>query len=416
MEVYNTIIQKMLNTKNTIYNLGNIHQCRIQNVISNGDQQFLVSIPVYNKYLEYHLWLTISTNERVNTLIQNLVKQLFYLFIFNPSHNIDRLNNTNNYILLKFRFLKKVFENPFYNQELRDEVLRVFSISQRTYFALVKFVKICKHKSSSVYNSTDILMNPINRGRPSVIEIHQNNKIYLFTRPDIINILNVNLSHSPNFFSEPLTIKNPYNNMVFRKSDLYNFYFFLRSGLFIISDLIQQFFLSNFNIYHFKKNNEYNIRDYYIKNYVETTTPDSILLDIEYMLATLTISKKIHIDRDFPKDKLIQIMRPYLLLYYQSIYSINLCKRTSCADELIIRFIKFINFNPKFGRKIIKFQKGIRSRQPDFAFKTYKPYYKKTILFNEAHISYYNKDHSFMTNQSNIEESDSDTDSTVSDV
>jgi len=422
MEVYNTIIQKVLNTKNTIYNLSNIHQFRVQNVISNGDQQILVSIPVYNKYLQYHLWLTIRTDELlvVNTLIQNLVKQLFYLFIFNPIHNIDRLNNTDNYILHKYRFLKKVFENPFYNQELRDEVLRVFSISQRTYLALVKFVKICKHKSSSVYNNTDILMNPITRGRPSVIEIHQNNKIYLFTRPDIINIMNANLSHSPNFFCEPLTIKNPYNNMIFRKSDLYNFYFFLRSGLFIISDLIQQFFMSNFDIYLFKKNNEYIIREYYITNYVENTPPDSLILDIKYMLATMNISKKINIHCDFPKDKLIKIMRPYLLLYYKSIYSIDIYKRNSCSHELLMRLVKFINFNPLFGRTLILLKPQFRTEVKGFAFKKYKHYYKKTITFNDAHIPYYNKDRSFMVNQSNIEESDSDdnsgTSSVVSDV
>ena len=345
-----------------------------------------------------------------------MVKQLYYLFIFDVLPLAGRLNNCANLIIRKFRFLNKVFENPFNTASTKEKTFNIFSIAQRTYFAFVKFVKICKHKLSSVYNSTDILMNPINRDRPSVVEIYQNNKIYLFTRPDIINIMNAGLSHSPNFFSEPLTIKNPYNNMVFRKSDLYNFYFFLRSGLFIISDLIQQFFLSNFNISLFQKNNEYIIREYYITNYVETTPIDSLILDIKYMLATMNITKKIHIHCDFPKDKLIQVMRPYLLLYYKSIYSIDIYKRNTCSHELLIRLVKFIKFNPRFGRTIFLLKPSFRTEVNEFVFKPFKPYYKKTIMFNDAHIPYYNKDQSFMVNQSNIEESehDSDTDSTIS--
>ena len=426
MKVYNTIVQKIINTHKPIYSKTDpLQECKY-GFISN-DLQNSMSPTIYNLFLQHQLWAKIQNNEfplhngiapifDTNTFESNLVKQLYYLFIFHELPLDGRLNNCANLIIRKFRFLNKVFENPFNTRSMKEKALSIFSIAQRTYFALVKFVKICKHKLCSVYNNTDILMNPIIRGRPLVIEIYQNNKIYLFTRPDIINIMNAGLSHSPNFFSEPLTIKNPYNNMVFRKSDLYNFYFFLRSGLFIISDLIQQFFLSNFDIYHFKKNNEYIIREYYITNYVENTPTDSLILDIKYMLDTMNISKKIHIHCDFPKDTLIQVMRPYLLLYYKSIYSIDIYKRNACSHELLIRLVKFINFNPRFGRTTILLKPKFRTEVKGLAFKKYKPSYKKTIIFNDAHIPYYNKDQSFMLNQSNIEDSESESDSTVSDV
>lgn len=407
MQVYNNIIQKLINNTDQYYS--------INNAISQQPQPLFTQPPVntltYNTYLRHQVWSNIYKNCEISD-INSLTKIIYYLYIFNPINNIEKLSNTSNFIISKFRFLNSVFENPFYNTEIHENVLTKFTKIQRTYFALVKFVKICKHKLASIYNTTDILINPISN-RSNIIEIYQNRKIYLFTRPDIINILNAALSHSPNFFSEPLIIKNPYNNMVFKKSDLYNFYFFLRNGLFIVSDLIQQFFLSNFELYLFKKNNEFIIREYYIKNYVETTPMDSLCLDIKFMLLSMNISKQIKIHCDFPKDVLIEIMRPYLLLYYQSIYSIDLYKRNACSHELLIRFVKFINFNPKFGRKIITTKKNFRINpcninMSSYKFKPYRPVYKQFITFNKNHYPFYNKEHNFMNSHTNIKENDSD--------
>ena len=179
--------------------------------------------------------------------------------------------------------------------------------------------------------------------------------------------------------------------------------------MFIVSDLIHNFFLVNFNIYHFQKQNEYIIREYYIKNYVETTPRDSLYSDIKYMLLTMNISTKIHIHADFPRETLVKIMQPYLLLYYQSIYSVDLYKRNSCSHELLMRLVKFINYNPKFGRKHVKFHKQIRtlSLQDSLRFKPYRRVFKKIVSFNVDHLPFYSKDHFFMTTQSNIDDYES---------
>ena len=421
MKAYNTIIQKLLNRSNRIYSVNNLpfsavtmnsvvtlRNLEVTDVLHNTMfTEAIVSPIVYANYLTHQLWAMLYTNGELtnpdNLIMQDRaliqVKHIFYLYIFNPTHNIGLLNNATNFIINKYRFLKDALSNPFYNELIKNSVISSFSKIQNTYFALVKFSKICKHRICSVYNTTDILMNAIVRGRNNVIEILQNNKIYLFTRPDIINIMNAALSHSPNFFCEPLPIKNPYNNIVFRKSDLYNFYFFLRSGMYIVTDLIQNFFLSNFNIYLFQKNNEYVIREYYIKNYVETTPPDSLCLDIKYMLHTLNISKKIYIHSEFPKNTLVQIMQPYLLLYYQSIYSIDLYKRNVCTHDLLTSLVKFINYNPQFGRKIIKLEPQFRVNESCLKFKKFKQYLKKTVTFNMRHLPFYSKDSNFMINQ-----------------
>ena len=64
-------------------------------------------------------------------------------------------------------------------------------------------------------------------------------------------IINNALSNSPDFFSVPLVIKNPYNNVPFNKSTLYNIYFNIMSKTYIVSELIHKFFLTNFDINKF---------------------------------------------------------------------------------------------------------------------------------------------------------------------
>lgn len=408
MNVYSIIIQKIFNRSKNIYAIKKMSNLKIKlpNLQNKLFIQPVLSSNIYTKYLNNQLWETIYINGELSIdLNENksnnflLIKYIFYLYIFNPIHNINRLNNTTNFIINKYKFFYNILNNPFYNESFCNELLSTICKIQKTYFALVKFVKICKHRVSLIYNTTDILMNPIKRYHHNVIEIIQNNKIYLFTRSDIINIMNAALSHSPNFFCEPLPIKNPYNNIIFKKSDLYNFYFFLRSSMFIISDLIQNYFLSNFNISVFQKNNEYIIREYYIKSYVENTSQNLLYSDIIYMLQLLKITKKIQIHPDFPKNILVKIMQPYLLLYYQSIYSIDLYKREVCADDLLMSLSKFINYNPQFGRQFIKLQKQIRSKKSSLKFKKYKPFLKKIVTFNTKHLPFYGKDLKFMISQ-----------------
>jgi len=63
---------------------------------------------------------------------------------------------------------------------------------------------------------------------------------------------------------------------------------------------------------------------------------------------------RISIHSEFPKDILIDIMKPYLYLYLINNYHIyGTEKREKCFKLLKIKMKEFYKFNPGFGRKYI---------------------------------------------------------------
>jgi hypothetical protein len=116
------------------------------------------------------------------------------------------------------------------------------------------------------------------------------------------------------------------------------------------------------------------------------------------------LNSKIYVDVDFPKDRLIAIMQPYLLLYFNSIYS--LIPERKRETEIIFKnmMIRFNKFNPQFGRK--KYKISIKHTN-DFK----KKIVGKIIEFDDKHIAFnkteYNnknflKDHLEYVNNYNI--------------
>ena len=64
-------------------------------------------------------------------------------------------------------------------------------------------------------------------------------------------------------------------------------------------------------------------------------------------------TNKFHISYEFPKDKLVNILRPYLYLEHMSRLSLNTDKRHDCLFLLQEQLNIFYSFNSQFGRKII---------------------------------------------------------------
>ena len=137
----------------------------------------------------------------------------------------------------------------------------------------------------------------------------------------------------------------------------------MKSRPFAMPVLYQQFFNVDFDLEIFREDNEQLIREESIKRYVYSTSPNilykTVVSMIESLISNHSKYKILCIHKNFPKNKLVEIMRPYLHLYYLSkFYIVGTEKITNSHEILIKKFDLFIRYNPYFGRKVFKRDKN----------------------------------------------------------
>ena len=113
----------------------------------------------------------------------------------------------------------------------------------------------------------------LNNFNKNCCEIIQNNRKYLFTMFDLKQIINNNLSNLDYGFVDTIPIKNPYSNLPFSQSNLYNIYFYFKFNHYICPTLFHFFFLSNFDLAHFERYYEYPIKKQNLQNKLKTLNP-----------------------------------------------------------------------------------------------------------------------------------------------
>ena len=293
---------------------------------------------------------------------------------------VDLVIKINFKILLEKEInVKNKFEFFFYtiNSFLIKKIdfINYFFKIQKTYNVLNRFVYNYKYNRAKIVVNTDMCLNELIPNSKNVICLFQNNSKFLFQINDIIKIIYASLTNSPFFFSEPLTIKNPYNNLPFNKSILYNIYFFIKFKTTYYSELIFKFFYVNFNLTIFKNKNEYLLSEISIYNYVYNSTSQILVYEIKNMISYFNLKYcknqkfKIIINPDFPKNKLIKIFQPYLQFYITSQYSFLRYIKNKAENYLKYGLESFQTFNPQFGRKkikiLIKFKNNLKRKITD---------------------------------------------------
>ncbi len=289
-----------------------------------------------------------------------LLKMLHFVFAASP---IACTTKT------KFDYLKTILDNIFIDNDMKEKFLNGFSRAQKSYNALCKLAYKYKYKRAILRVQTDLFLNPIDASKPNVMTIFQTGQKFLFTIGDLKRIIDTSLSNSYIFFSVPLSIKNPYNNIPFSKSILYNIYYYINRHNFVMSPAFHAYFMSNFNLTVFRNENEVLIRKMYITQCLTNGNEKSMVATIHKMICKYGFDNKIVIDKDFPVKPLIEIMRPYLKLYLTGNYSLDMNIKHISVNELHYRLRAFFRYNPIFGRKYIK-------------------YGKKMPLFNDKHIPF----------------------------
>jgi hypothetical protein len=269
--------------------------------------------------------------------------------------------------------------NIFLSEIQKIQFLEKLSKMQRTYYGFAKLAHIYRLKKSKVQINTDLCLNELNPRASNVFILYQNNSKYYFTALDLINMFNRNLSNCFDFSPDPILIKNPYNNINFSHAELYNSYFFIRWSGYVIPELLQGYFMSNFHMRTFRNNYEFNIINIHIKNFIYNSHHDVLYPIFQEMFTEFSdITKRLKIHESFPKDKLMNIMKPYMHLYYIWNYATNGTYKQCNAEYLLKKKLRlFVRFNPMFGRK---YYKSNRILFNEIKFET---------LFNDTHINFY---------------------------
>jgi len=288
----------------------------------------------------------------------------------------------------KFLFFKEAQEN-FLIKDKEKEFIEYFCKIQKIYHILNRFIFKYKYKKAQTVVNTDMCMNELNETDKNVISIFHKQSKYLFHINDLIQIINTALTNSSSFFADPKCIKNPYDNLPFNKSTLYNIYFYIKFNTDYKPDFFCKFFDVDFNLSIFRQKNVYLLREYSIHNYVFKSSSNILIENIIKIITYFNryckqngFKNKIVIDDDFPNDKLIKIMQPYLLLHVISQFAYLEHEQKTAKYYLNKSLLKFNKFNPKFGRKRYK----IITKFVNFKRKSVG----KIIEFDDKHIQFNN--------------------------
>jgi len=373
-----------MNTQNTL----NIFYLILHKKTAETDELYNLSIDksteLYDKLFTKDFSLINSSENTPFQQSQSIALKLFiYGFIVNGKSNI---------IKHKYDYIRKTNKNIFINQELKDLFFDAISSTQRIYNILNRFAYNWKCKRMVSLNTVDLFMNEINDKQKNVITIVQNKQKFLFTTTDVISLLERSLTNMDSKYSIPLVTKNPYNNVPFTKTNLFNIYFFLYKRYIRVPPLIQQFFYSGFNLKKFRDTNNFLILDSYINKYIKTNNESLLLLLVKDMIMALGFQYKIHIHHEFSKSEFLNVMKPYLKLFLLGKHSFTKEDRDYYFKELRYKLNRFHVFNPIYGKKMI----DRKTNQPYFPvqhplFESYFYDFNKTHLsINEAVQSTYN--------------------------
>ena len=241
--------------------------------------------------------------------------------------------------------------------QVKNEFINYICKSQNTYFAILKFIRICKIKMSKPYNTDDLYMEPIK----NPCYIFHINKLYQFSKTDIINLFyNALVSSNYEFHSSPNFIKNPYINIKFTYNILVQLYIHYKNHTNIYNNVIESFFKSNFKLKDFISDNDTMLTILNIKRFLNNSNSNSNAFNrylkemINYCNNNIFKKPKGLAYSDiFPKEILFQAYKPYLYLYLLFKYCSDQSKSYESFTKFKKKIIRFNKYSPKFGRSII---------------------------------------------------------------
>lgn len=345
----------------------------LEKIVWGTFNQLLNANLTFEKTLQYHS----EHDSRIKDL--GVIHQLYL-------YNIIRCNNEITKKGIHER-MRKVMNNPFISFDDKQRFFNIFSSCQKHYLALCKFAFICKFKRAKIGCDIDMYMNPITKAGCNYIELLHENRKYTFTIPDLSKIIRTSLNTSSDMYSDPQTIKNPYNNLSFTKADLFAIYFAIKKSDYNVPLVFQQYFYSNFSLTRLLDDYEPSLREAAIRDAYNTNDEECVCELKENILDMIEIYNDTHpelpidINDNFPEKILLEAFKPFMKHYYRSMYSLTNSEKSRSRIYWLASIKQFASENPLFGRKITKTNNTL------FGKKHSTTEYNMNVL---SHISPYN--------------------------
>lgn len=309
----------------------------------------------------YSVFLRCFNHELHNLNDSDKNKVFMFSTYFTNTQIIKNINKIESIGMVKYKYhifinhLKSTCFRNGYNEVVMD----LFSKSQRKYMALLNLKNKCMwnkvYKNAGIVNTIEFdCLDDIPNNR--TIDIAEDNIIYKFSIYDLIKIINKSLTYHIELFSEPIKVKNPWTNKELSYCTLLSIYHFIHFNVHVMSMplLLKRYYMSNFALKVFERNNEFLIKDSILKNFHNQDNTE-LLIYIERMIRYYNkkyVNSTINFDPTFPKQEKINIMLPFLKYYVQYRFSIDEKVRQANKAKFMYKLNCFSCSNSLTGRKI----------------------------------------------------------------
>ena len=317
---------------------------------------------------------------------------------------LDKHGSLCDHITSKYKQLDLQMRNIFFIEPMKSFILE-FGKSQKHYFALARLARLWKIKRAPIQIDSDLCGNILNIHSSNTVGIYQDGASYYFSISDLINIFSASLLHTSYYFiSNPCVPKNPYTNVEFSKANMYKIYWIIKKSDYKMPVIIQFYYNTFFRIDKLVYRYEAVIRDLYIEYFIKTSHDSVLYGQIKQMLHEVRHSVYFSFHKDFPVNKMVEIMRPYIRLYLIYKYSLsNTDEKFHAYNVIKYKLKKLYDFNPLLGTRSI-------SKPPGWGIPE-----NHSVYINQFHTNYIPFHEIKLSSEYTLFDSDSDSESTLVD-
>ena len=229
----------------------------------------------------------------------------------------------------KLRKIKMFLENPFVNGANKEKFMESFSRFQKTINGFKKLVRLWRIKKKCIVypNTTDLKGNELSDYKPKLlIDLIENGTIYSFCIHDLLKMWSIALRQRICVIERPTKLKNPYTNLAFSLTNLYNIYYKALFNGIRLPPLVDMHFHCRFSIQLLLHTYGSQLREWAITDYAENEELSlyneliGIHSDYGYLLPKLRVDESFS---DSIKIRQIKIYKPIIQAYCFMSYSNN---------------------------------------------------------------------------------------------